>query len=73
MNSLAEKRHVLLQDSRTRMFYIRNGDWTRDPAHARNFVTTQAAEMYSRTWGMSEAEPVHFLPYDPSPRSNATA
>ena len=46
------------------MFYVRDGDWTRDPARACDFVTTHAAVLYSRARGLAEAAPVHFLPYD---------
>jgi hypothetical protein len=63
MNSVSENAHVLLQHARTRMFYVRDGDWTRDPSQARDFGTTQAAFIYSRALGMAEAEAVHFLPY----------
>ena len=72
MNSVSENAHVLLQHSRTRMFYVRDGDWTRDPAQARDFFTTQAAVLYSRALGMAEAEPVYFLPYDASHRHDAS-
>ncbi|HEY0550565.1 MAG TPA: hypothetical protein VGF13_13255 [Verrucomicrobiae bacterium] len=73
MNSVSENAHVLLQHARTRMFYVRNGDWTRDPAQACDFVTSQAAVLYSRARGMAEAEPVHFLPYDAAPQHRAAA
>lgn len=71
MNSVSENAHVLLQHARTRMFHVRDGDWTRDPAQARDFVTTQAAILYSRVRGMAEAEPVHYLPYDASHQAAA--
>ncbi len=48
------------------MFYVRDADWTTDPAQAYDFATPQAAFIYARTWGMADAEPVHFLPYDAS-------
>lgn len=73
MKSVSENAHVLLQHARTRMFYVRDGDWTRDPAQARDFGTTQAAFIYSRALGMAEAEPVHFLPYHALQQQRAAA
>jgi hypothetical protein len=61
MKTSPERRHILLQHRRTRMFYIRNGDWTSDPARARDFVSTQAAGLYARARGMSDIQAVvHF-------------
>jgi hypothetical protein len=55
------------------MFYVRDGDWTRDPARACDFVTTHAAVLYSRARGLGEAEPVHFLPYHALQQQRAAA
>jgi hypothetical protein len=61
MKTSTEKRHILLQHGRTRMFYVRNGDWTSDPARARDFVTAQAALAYAMTRGLADAHlVVHF-------------
>jgi len=73
MNSVSENAHVLLQHAHTRMFYVRDGDWTRDPARACDFVTTHAAVLYSRARGLAEAAPVHFLPYDEASQHRAAA
>ena len=61
MNTAAENRHILLQHSRTRLFYVRDGDWTNDPARAHDFVLTQAAALYSRSQGLSDARPVTYF------------
>ncbi len=61
MKNSSENRHLLLQHARTRLYYVRNSDWTSDPAQARDFVTTHAAVLYSRTHGLSDAQlVVHF-------------
>lgn len=61
MTNASENRRVLLQHSRTRLYYVRNGDWTSDPAESRDFVTTQAAVLYSRAHGLGDAQlVVHF-------------
>lgn len=61
MKNASENRHLLLQHARTRLYYVRNSDWTSDPAQARDFVTTQAAVLYSRARGLSDAQlVVHF-------------
>jgi hypothetical protein len=61
MKNASENRHLLLQHSRTRLYFVRDGDWTSDPAKARDFVTTQAAVLYSRAHGLGDAQiVVHF-------------
>lgn len=61
MKNVSENRHLLLQHSRTRLYYVRDGNWTSDPAQARDFVTTQAAVLYSRAHALGDAQiVVHF-------------
>lgn len=61
MKTASDKRHILLQHGRTRMFYVRNGDWTSDPMRARDFVTAQAAIAYSHAHSLRDAHlVVHF-------------
>jgi hypothetical protein len=61
MNNASENRHILLQHRRTHMYFVRNADWTSDPACARDFVTMQAALVFSRSHGMADAQlVVHF-------------
>lgn len=61
MNTASENRLVLLQHARTRLFYVRDGDWTSDPARARDFVTTQAAVLYSHSRAVTDTQLViHF-------------
>ncbi len=62
MNTASENRHILLQHSRTHLFYVRDCDWTSDPARARDFVLTQVAILYSHSQGLSDARPVNYFP-----------
>ena len=61
MKTDSENRHILLQHSRTQMYYVREGNWTSDPARAHDFVLTQAAMLYSRSQGLSDARPVTYF------------
>ena len=61
MNTVSEDRRVLLQHSRTQLYYVRAGDWTKDPARAHDFVLTQAAMLYARSQGLSDARPVTYF------------